>query len=243
MSNKINWNEANTARLVELVAGETPVSLATVASVAAELGGSDRSVSAKLRKLGHEVAKTPGKVSAWTAAQEQSLAELVNSNAGQMTYSELAAVFEDGKFTSKQIQGKLLNMELFHLVKATEKKVTPRTYTAAEEARFISMVQSGATIEDLSAEFDKPSASIRGKALSLLRNKDIAAMPVQKESTAKEASDILAGHDIANMTVAEIAAATDKTERGIKSTLSRRGLSAKDYDGAARRQKLDSKAE
>ncbi|WPJ68388.1 putative transcription factor D5 [Salmonella phage STP-SP2] len=44
------------------------------------------------------------------------------------------------------------------------------------------------------------------------------------------------------MTVAEIAEKTGKSERGVKSMLSRRGLVAKDYDGAAKRAKLDAKA-
>ena len=44
------------------------------------------------------------------------------------------------------------------------------------------------------------------------------------------------------MTVADlVAATTDKTERGIKSTLSRRGLTCADYDGASKRAKLDAK--
>lgn len=239
---KINWNEATTAQLTALVGSETPVSLDTVASIAVEMGGSDRSVAAKLRKLGYEVARVQAKASAWTAEQEQELAELVNANANQMTYAELAAVYQDGAFTSKQIQGKLLNMELFHLVKATEKKPAPRTYTQDEETKFIAMVKGGAAIEDLAAEFGKTISSVRGKALSLLRANHIDAMPTQRESTAKEVSDIFEGVDVANLTVAELVERTGKTERGIKSTLSRRGIAAKDYDGASRREKLDSKS-
>jgi hypothetical protein len=43
------------------------------------------------------------------------------------------------------------------------------------------------------------------------------------------------------MSVAEIAAATDKTERGIKTLLTRRGLTVADYDGAAKKAKAESK--
>ena len=238
---KINWNDTTTAQLTSLVGSESPVSLETVASIAVEMGGSDRSVAAKLRKLGYEVARVQPKASAWTAEQEAALSALVHANANQLTYAELAAIYEDGAFTSKQIQGKLLNMELFHLVKATEKKVAPRTYTEEQEIKFVGMVQNGAFIEDLAAEFGKTITSIRGKALSLLRAGQIAAMPTQRESTAKEASDPLDGIDVANSTVAELVEKTGKTERGIKSMLSRRGISAKDYDGASRREKLDNK--
>ncbi|WP_046969793.1 hypothetical protein, partial [Luteibacter rhizovicinus] len=79
-------------------------------------------------------------------------------------------------------------------------------------------------------------------ALSLLREGRIAAMPVQETSSAKTREDLLEGLDLVNMTVAEIAEKTSKSERGVKSMLSRRGLVAKDYDGAAKRAKLDAKA-
>jgi hypothetical protein len=39
------------------------------------------------------------------------------------------------------------------------------------------------------------------------------------------------------MTVAEIAAATEKTERGVRTLLTRRGLKVSDYDGAAKKAK------
>jgi hypothetical protein len=43
------------------------------------------------------------------------------------------------------------------------------------------------------------------------------------------------------MTVAEIATAIDKTERGLKTLLTRRGIKVADYDGAAKRDKADGK--
>jgi hypothetical protein len=39
------------------------------------------------------------------------------------------------------------------------------------------------------------------------------------------------------MTVVEIAEAIEKTPRGVKTMLTRRGLAAADYDGAAKRDK------
>jgi|TARA_B110000908_G_C10227371_1_gene438701 hypothetical protein len=242
MSAKINWNEVNTARLVELVGGTQPVSQDRLTEIAVDLETTSRSVGAKLRKMDYEVDKAAPKASAWTDSQEGDITILVTANSGLLTYAEIAASFEGGAFNAKQVQGKLLSMELFSHVRKAEKVKAPRTYTEAEEAQFISIVEAGGSMESLAEAFGKPLASVRGKALSLLRGNEIVAMPKQETSNAKETSDFLAGLDITSMTVADLVeATTDKTERGIKSTLSRRGLTCADYDGAAKRAKLDEK--
>ena len=241
-TNKVTWNETTEAQLRSL-AGESPVSQETVTAIAEEMGTSARSIGAKLRKLGYEVDKAATRASAWSDEEVNALSEFVRAHEGELTYAEIAAAFAGGKFNSKQIQGKLLNMELFGSVRKAEKKVVPRTYTEAEEAQFIQMANSGASLEAISEAMGKPANSVRGKALSLLRNGEISAMPVQLNKVAKEPTDILAGLDVANLTVAELAAKTGKTERGIKSSLTRNGISAKDYDGAAKKAKLAAKAE
>ena len=43
--------------------------------------------------------------------------------------------------------------------------------------------------------------------------------------------------DVSGLTVAEIAEKTGKTERGVKTMLTRRAVTAKDYDGAAKAKK------
>ena len=64
-----------------------------------------------------------------------------------------------------------------------------------------------------------------------------------KESHAKEKEDVLeALGDVANMTIAQIAEATGKTERGIKTTLTRRGIDCADYKGAEKKAKAAAKA-
>jgi hypothetical protein len=237
---KFTWNEENTAQLVELAGDQgAEVSQETVSSIADEIGTTARSVGAKLRNMDYTVQKATAKVSAWTEAQEAALRQLVEANANKLTYAEISAAFEGGSFTAKQVQGKLLSMELFGLVRKADKVAAQKTYTEAEENTFVSMVSTGATLETLAAEFDRTIASVRGKALSLLRAEKIEAMPKQETSSAKERSDMFEGLELANMTVAEIAEATEKTERGIKSALSRRGITCQDYDGEAKRAKLD----
>lgn len=243
MTTKINWNEENTARLVEL-AGEGEVSQELVAQIADELGTSTRSVGSKLRNMNYEVAKASAKVSPWTPAREEALASLIEANAGEMTYADLAATFEGGEFTAKQIQGKVLSMELFDKVRKAEKPTAQRTYTEAEEAQFVSLVAEGASMEALSEAFGRPVNSIRGKALSLLKSGDIEAMPVQETSAAKEKVDFLSTvENFAELTVEDLAEQSGKTVRGIKSALSRRGITCANYDGAAKRAKLDAKAD
>lgn len=240
---KLTWNEQTEAQLLDLVGGASPVSQTRVAEIAEEMGTTPRSIGAKLRKMGVAVDKATPRASTWSADEEAALRSFVESNSGAMTYAEIAAAFQGGQYTSKQIQGKLLNMELFSHVKPTVKTAAARLYSEAEETRFVEMVNSGASIEALVAEFNRPVASIRGKALSLTRSGHISKMPHQEVSTAKEAVDALAGLDLESMTVEQIAEKTGKTVRGIKSTLSRRGLNAADYNGAAKREKLDSNKE
>lgn len=242
MTTKINWNETNTDTLLSFVTEGDVVSQETVAHIADEMGTSPRSIGSKLRKIGFEVEKATGKKSAWSAEQESALEGLISANAGKYTYKELAEIFENGAFSAKQIQGKVLNMELTGSVRKAEKVEAVRTYTEEQEAKFLELVASGASVEVLAGQFNKSVASIRGKALSFLKAGQIDAMPHQEVSNAKETVDVLADLDVENMTVAEIAEATSKTERGIKQMLSRRGVTASDYDGAARRAKLDSKA-
>ena len=198
-----------------------------------------------MRQLDVEVASmAKEKTSAFTEDEGAELAEFVVNNSGQFTYKQIAEQFMNGKFTAKQIQGKLLALELTGSVKPAEKVEIARTYTDSEEAKFIQMAERGAYIEDIAAALNKTVASIRGKALSLTRKGQIAKIPAQKNSYAKESVDPVnaLGEKIHSMTVAEIAAAVDKTERGLKTLLTRRGIKVADYDGAAKRAKAEAKA-
>jgi len=241
------WSEVTVNNLMKLVGPQRPVSADTVENAAHELGEgfTPRSVASKLRQLEIEVASmAKEKTSAFTEDEGAELAEFVVSNTGEYTYKQIAEMFMDGKFTAKQIQGKLLALELTGSVKPAEKVEIARTYSDAEEVKFIQLAERGAYIEDIAVALGKSIASVRGKALSLTRKGQIAKIPAQKNSYAKENSDPVAalGNKIHSMTVAEIATAIDKTERGLKTLLTRRGIKVADYDGAAKRAKAEAKA-
>lgn len=248
---KLTWNEEITASLnaKATALNVTVISQDAVATIAAELAaetGKDvtaRSVGSKLRKEGFEVQKASEvSKSPWTAEHEAELVEFLNSHDGQYTYAEIAAAVVGGTYTAKQVQGKILSLELTGAVKPTEKAAAVRSFTPEQEVDFINAVVAGKSVEAIAAQFDRTVKQIRGKALSLLREGRIEAMPVQEISNAKAREDVLEGVDVGSLTVAEIAVATGKSERGVKSMLSRRGLAAKDYDGAAKRAKLDAKS-
>jgi hypothetical protein len=238
------WSDETVAQLMKIVGSDSPVSVERVEQAATALDVSVRSVASKLRQLDHEVASmAKEKVSAFTPEQTTSLSNFVVANAGMMTYKEIAEQFP-GEFSAKQIQGKLLALELTGSVKAAEKVEVARTYSENEEATFIKMANSGKYIEEIATVLGKTIPSVRGKALSLTRKGQIDKIPAQKTSHAKNVVDAVGalGAAIATMTVAEIAKAVDKTDRGIKTLLTRRGVTVADYDGAAKKAKAEAKA-
>lgn len=243
-----NWNDENTAQLTALadaVGGE--VSQADLDNMVAELGDvTKRSVGAKLRKMGYEVQKASDvKASTWSEEDTQALNDFVVDNTGSFTYAEIAAQFNDGSFSTKQVQGKILSLELTEHVKPTPKAetVSTKTYSDEEEAQFIALANEGKGIEAIAQALGRTVPQARGKALSLLQQERISAIPATEVKTAKASTDIFEGLNVAEMTVAELVEATEKTERGIKSTLSRRGVDCADYKGAAKKAKADAKRE
>jgi len=238
------WSDATVAQLLSIVGDASPVSVALVEQAATTLDVTLRSVASKLRQLDREVASmAKEKVAAFTPEQSVALQNFVNDNAGEFTYKEIAEQFP-GDFSAKQIQGKLLALELTGSVKAAEKVEAARTYSDAEETTFIEMAQAGKFIEEIAAALGKSIPSIRGKALSLTRKGQIDKIPTQKDSHAKNVTDPVAdlGDAIATMTVAEIAVAISKTERGLKTLLTRRGIDVADYKGSVKKAKAEGKA-
>ncbi len=239
------WSDATVEQLLSIVGDSSPVSVASVEQAAATMELTPRSVASKLRQLDREVASmAKEKVTAFTPEQGAALSAFVSRNAGNLTYKEISEQFDGGSFSAKQIQGKLLALELTGSVKAAEKVEVARTYTTAEEGVFVKMAQAGKFIEEIAATLGKTIASVRGKALSLTRNGQIEKIPAQQISHAKNVTDPVTdlGDAIATMTVAEIAKAVDKTERGLKTLLTRRGIKVADYDGQAKKAKAEAKA-
>jgi len=230
------WTEERTAQLTDFVGGESPITQATVAEAADQLETSTRSISSKLRKMGFDVElASAGAGRAFSDAQEATLAAFVADNSGEYTYAEIAAHFEDGAFSAKSIQGKILSMELTGHVKPAPKVEAVRTYSPEEEVTFIGMVQDGAFVEAIAEALDRTVNSVRGKALSLLRSGDIDAIPRQETTKGANKEDPLATiSNIGDMTVEAIAESIGKTARGVKTMLTRRGITAADYDGAAK---------
>ena len=168
-----------------------------------ELETSTRSVSSKLRKMGFDVELASASATkSFSDEQEATLSAFVTDNSGSYTYAEIASNFEDGHFSAKSIQGKILSMELTSHVKPAEKQESVRTYSPDEETTFVSMVNGGSFVEEIADALGKSVNSIRGKALSLLRSGDINAIPKQKETKGSSKADPLADiSDIDDMSV------------------------------------------
>lgn len=224
------WNDERVATLEEVVSGETPVSRATVELAAEKLETSTRSVASKLRKLGHEVEKASEAPKAFSDEATEALRTFVEENAGKFTYAEIAENFP-GDYTPRAIQGKILSMELTGSIKETPKPESTKTYTDAEEAQILELIEGGAYVEEIAEALGKSVKSIRGKALSMHRAGVITSVPKQK-NVKGPAADPLSNLNVSDLTVDEIAEKIGKTPRGVKTMLTRRELSAKDYDGA-----------
>jgi hypothetical protein len=238
MANLPKWTEERTEALVNYIGDESPVTQETVAKAAVEFETTNRSISSKLRKMDYDVELASS--NAQKRFSDEQAAELENfvvGNSGSYTYAEIAEHFGQG-FTAKQIQGKILSLELTEHVKPTPKPETVRSYSVEEEAVFIDMAKDGCFLEEIADALGKPLNSVRGKALSLMRAGDIDSIPKQNESKAKDKVDPLTAlGDVQDYTVEKLAEILGKTPRGIRTMLTRRGITISDYDGAGKKAK------
>lgn len=182
-----------------------------------------RSVTAKLRKLGYDVPKKEGAAPVFSAEETAALSEFLEANSGNLTAEEIASQFADGNFTARQINGKALSLEMTQHIKPAEKKVTPRTYTEAEEAQVVALVEEGKYLEEIAEALGRPVNSIRGKLLSM------GLKAPQRDKKANKVDAYEGIEDMLDRTVEEIATEFDKTVRGVKTVLTRRGLACADY--------------
>jgi len=194
-----------------------------IESLMAEFDFPRRSVTAKLRKLGFDVPKKPGAAPVFSADETDALTSFLQENSGNLTAEEISEQFADGKFTARQINGKALSLEMTGHVKPAEKKVTPRTYSEDEESKISDMVEGGSYLEEIADAMGRSVNSIRGKLLSM------GLKAPQRDKKDSKADPYAGIEDMLDQTVEEIAEAFDKTVRGVKTVLTRRGLACADY--------------
>lgn len=238
------WDKEREETLKSLVGTESPVSVATVIAAAKELATTDRSVASKLRKMGYDVASmAKDTTKAYSDSEENELRSFLESNPGKYTYAEVAAALFGGKRTAKQIQGKILSMELTAAVKPTPKVEREKSFSDEDTKKLEGMLGNGKYIEDIAEAMGREVNVVRGKILSLMRTNPDITIPKQRNYKSRDAVDpLVALGDISGMTVAEIAEAIGKTERGVKTMLTHRSLVAKNYDGAKKAEKAAANA-
>ena len=218
---KFEYTDDMVARMHDVASAGVTEEL--IESLMGEFDFPRRSVTAKLRKLGYDVPKKPGAAPVFSADETDSLASFLESNSGNLTAEEIAEQFAGGKFTARQINGKALSLEMTSHVKPAEKKVTPRTYSEEEESTITSMVNDGKFLEEIADAMGRSVNSIRGKLLSM------GLKAPQRDKKDAKADPYAGIEDMLDQTVEEIAEAFDKTVRGVKTVLTRRGLSCADY--------------
>ena len=245
---KFNWTPEAEAVLSGIVGSnlDETVSKEVITEAVENIEGAEiRNITGKLRNMGFtcvSMAKA-AKAATFTEEEGQALVDFAQDNAGEYTFAEMAAKFADGKFDTRQVQGKLLSVKLSNTAKPTERAEVHKQYTDEQEVDFIQMAKDGHCIEDIAKAMGKEVKSARGKALSLLRKGDIDGIPVTRDKVERAETDLFGDLETEEMTVKEISEATDKSERGVKTTLTRRGLDAVDYKGSTRRAKLEAKKE
>ena len=184
-----------------------------------------RSVTAKLRKLNYDVPKKPGEAPKFTPEETDEIRSFLEDHDGEFTAEEIASDHFT-KFTSRQITGKALSLEMTGNIKPAEKKVAPKTFTDAEEVIIRDMVAKNSFLEEIADKVGKTVNSVRGKLLSMQLK---AVQRDKKGAKASPYEGLVEGSDLLNLTVEELAEKFDKTPRGVKTVLARRKLECKNY--------------
>lgn len=225
---KYSYSDEQIERINEVMAdGVTEEKIGTLMD---EFTVPRRSLTAKLRRMDFDVPKLD-RAPAFSVEETEELSSFLEANEGVYTSDEIAKQLSDqfGRTVSaKQVAGKVLSMDMTAAVKPTEKKVTPKTYTDDEEAMVVSMCEEGKYLEEIAEAVGKNVNSVRGKLLSLKMN-----APQRDKKEAKKSKYDGIDEVAADMTVEELVEhfggeAENVTERGIKTVLTRRKLSAKD---------------
>lgn len=222
---KFEYTEEMVARMEQMCAGGITEDI--IVSICDEFDFPRRSVTAKLRKLGFDVPTKPKAAPAFSESETAELVAFLEEKSGEHTAEEIAAHFSGAwgrEVNARQVNGKALSLEMTSNIKPADKKVAPRTYTEAEEAKITEMAESGSFLEEIAEALGKSVNSVRGKLLSM----QLKAPQRDKKATKTDTYDGI--EEIAtSMTVAELAEHFSKTERGVKTVLTRRGIAASDY--------------
>ena len=120
MSNKSvpKWDDERVSTLKSIVGTNSPVSAVLVAEAAKALNTTDKSIAAKLRNLKYTVESlAQTHAPKYTEDEEAELREFLEANPNKYTYKEIAELVLNGSRSPKQIQGKILSMEMCHLEK------------------------------------------------------------------------------------------------------------------------------
>jgi hypothetical protein len=242
---KFVWNEENVGVVVSIVGavGKVAITKAQVDRVATQLGVSTRSVSSKLRNMGYEVERKTDAKPRFSPEETKALSDYVTKNAGKFTAAEVAEKLFKNKFNDKEVRGRLLSLKLSSSLKPAPVKVYTSEFTAEQTSTILRMTQSGAFLEEIATTLSLPVNKVRGKALSMLKKGEIAQLPKQQNHVEAKNKDALANINVPSLTLEEIAAQVGKTVSSVKAMLTRRGISAKDYDGAKRAAKIAAKRE
>ena len=230
------WTDERVEALVAAFPEGTYVTQEAAGEFAEKEEISKRSVTSKLRKMGYDVqlASEIERTATFTDEMTSKLEEILDNHSGEFTFREIG---EQLGVDYRKVQGKVLSLERTDDVKPAPPKQAEKKYTEAEETKFVEMANAGAFMEDIAEALGRAMNSARGKALSLLRAGVISSIPKQRD-VKQVVDEFTALGDVSQLTVQEIADKLGKSARGVKTMLTRRGVSAKDYDGAAKAEKL-----
>lgn len=199
---------------------------ASIEGLMAEFEFPRRSITAKLRKMGHDVPKKPGVAPVFSAEETAELAQFLQDNSGEMTAEEIAKILSDNwgrEISNRQVNGKALSMEMTGHIKPAEKVAAVRSYSEEEEAKIVAMVEANKFLEEIADALSRPVNSIRGKLLSM------GIKAVQRDKKEGKADAYAGIENMLDQTVEQIAESFGKTARGVKTVLTRRNLVCADY--------------
>ena len=180
----------------------------------------------------------------WTDERTQSLTDFVGSET-PISQATVASAAEHLETSTRSVSSKLRKMG-FDVELASS--VSHRTFSDDQEATLLQFVTDNSgtyTYADIASSFEGgqfSAKSIQGKILSMELTSHVkpAEKPASVRTYSPEEEATFTSMVNGGSFVEEIADEIGKTVRGVKTMLTRRGLTCADYDGAARKEKASS---